>query len=86
MDTHKLKDEHHDFVLKNGTKLHSLKDLYGELSTMTDDTFNHHVSEIKNDFASWIEHSHEDKSLAYTLRHAKTRDEMRKAIFMAMFK
>jgi hypothetical protein len=86
MDKHRLKDEKEDFTLRDGTKLHSLKDLYGYLSTMSDADFSHHVTEHKNDFASWVEHSHKDKSLAQALRHAKSKEEMQKAIFIAMFR
>jgi hypothetical protein len=85
MDAHKLKDKSKEFVLKDGTKLSSIKDLYGYLSTMSDDVFAHHVNESKNDFAIWIEHAHGEKFIALALRQTKTRDDMRKAIFIAMF-
>lgn len=86
MDTHKLKDKSQAFVLKDGTSLHSLKDLYGHLSTISDEDFKHHVNEQKNDFASWVEHSHNDKFLAQHMRQTISRQDMQKAVFMAMFK
>jgi hypothetical protein len=85
MDERKA-DAGKDFVLKDGTKLHSLKDLYGHLSTITDADFRHHVNEQKNDFASWVEHAHGDKYLAQSLRQAKSKEEIQKIIFIALFK
>jgi hypothetical protein len=86
MDEHRLHDKKEDFTLKGGTTLHSLKDLYGALSTMSEEEFTHHVNEHKNDFASWIEHSHGDKFLAQQLRQAQSKEEMQKAIFISMFR
>ena len=86
MDTHKLKDDSKEFVLKNGTKLNSLKDLYGALSIISDDDFSHHVNETKNDFAIWIEHAHGEKFLAAAMRQTKHRHDLQKVVFMALFK
>jgi hypothetical protein len=83
MDERKVKDV---FVLKDGTKLHSLKDLYGHLSTISEEDFSHHVNEQKNDFAAWIEHTHRDKFLAQSIRQAKSKEEMQKQIFISMFR
>ena len=85
MDEHKLKDTGKAFLTKDGTKLHSLKDLYGHLSTISLEEFGHHVNEHKNDFALWVEHAHGDKFLAKSLRQAKTKEQMQRAIFMALF-
>jgi hypothetical protein len=86
MDEHRLHGKDHDFVTKGGATLHSLKDLYGVLSTMPEEEFAHHVTEGKNDFAAWVEHSHGDKFLAQQLRQAKSKEEMQKAIFISMFR
>jgi hypothetical protein len=86
MDEHKLHDKDKAFIVKDGTKLHSIKDLYGHLAIIADDAFTHHVSEEKNDFASWIEHAHQDKFLAQAIRRGATKEEMRKTIFIAMFR
>jgi hypothetical protein len=84
MDEHKLEGK--AFIVKNGAKLHSLKDLYGHLAVIADADFSHHVNELKNDFAEWIEHAHNDKFLAQAVRRAKTKEEIRKAVFIAMFR
>jgi hypothetical protein len=85
MDTHKIKDASKSFVTKSGLHLHSLKDLYGQLSVMTEEEYRHHVTEQKNDFAAWVEHSHDDKFLAQKLRQAKTKEDAQKTVFMGMF-
>ncbi len=86
MDPHKLKNKDHTFILKDGTTLVSIKDLYGALSTISDDHFSHHVNESKNDFAIWIENAHGDKFLAAAIRQTKSKHDLQKVIFMALFK
>jgi hypothetical protein len=86
MDEHRLHGYNEDFITKDGAKLHSLKDLYGHLSVMPEEEFRHHVNEHKNDFAAWVEHSHGDKFLAQAVRQAKTKEEVQKAIFIALFR
>lgn len=60
----------HPFWLNSGRKLESLRELHDELKTMTPDVFAHHVTPVKNDFASWIEHSIEHPTLAARLKNA----------------
>lgn len=86
VDERKITDESQAFILKDGAKLHSLKDLYGQLSGMSDEEFSHHVNERKNDFAAWVEHTHGDKYLAQAMRQAKSREQMQKMMFIAMFR
>jgi len=86
MDEHKLHDNAKAFVVKDGAHLHSLKDLYGHLNTITDAHFNHHVNAERNDFADWVEHALGDKFLAMAMRQTRTKDDMRKAVFISMFK
>jgi hypothetical protein len=74
------------FVLKNGTKLETMHDLYGALSTMSDTTYNEHVTTDKNDFANWVEHVIGDKFLANAMRRATTKQELQRAVFMGIFK
>lgn len=84
MDERKVQNQ--DFITRDGTKLASLKDLYGHLSAMSEDEFRHHVHEQRNDFASWVEHSHGDKFLAQSLRQSKSKEDMQKMIFIALFR
>ena len=86
MDEHRIKDKSTDFIVKDGTKLNSLKDLYGHLAVIKDEDFSHHVNEAKNDFANWIEHVHGDKFLAQAVRRAKSKEEIQKAIFISLFR
>lgn len=85
MDERKITDENQAFILE-GTRLHSLKDLYGALSDMSEDKFRHHVNERKNDFATWVEHTHGDKHLAQQMRQAESKEHMQKMMFIAMFR
>ena len=85
MDPHRISTDK-SFVTKNGTRLDSLKDLYGHLSTMADEEFSHHVNSERNDFAAWIEHVHNDRFLAAAVRTVRTRDDIRKQIFIALFR
>lgn len=52
------------FYLHSGKKLNTLKSLAKELQTISKATFEHHVSEHKNDFSSWIKHSLKQEKLA----------------------
>ncbi len=68
------------FVLQDGRKLKTIYQLIDELETMTDEVFRHHVNDFRNDFANWIEHVFEDKSLAEEIRAVETRMEMQRAL------
>ena len=85
MDEHKLKDKKKAFIVKDGTTLQSVKDLYGHLAIISDEHFKHHVNEKKNDFAVWIEDVHGDKFIAAAVRRARSKEEVRKAVFIALF-
>jgi hypothetical protein len=86
MDERKVKDKNKDFVVKDGTTLHSVKDLYGHLSVIKDEDFAHHVNEQRNDFAGWVETAVGDKFLAAAMRRAHDKSEMQRTLFMAMFR
>jgi hypothetical protein len=86
MDERRIENANFAFQTRDGARLESVKDLYGHLSAITDEAFAHHVQEGKNDFASWVEHAHNDKFLAAAIRRAKTKEEMRKMIFVGLFR
>ena len=64
------------FHLHNGSIVRNLHELLSELKTMDDSIFSHHVSSTKNDFASWIRSSIEDKELAATLEKSSLKQDM----------
>lgn len=44
----------HAFHLENGIIIHDLKELVNAIEKADDKSFNHHVTDTKNDFATWI--------------------------------
>ncbi len=67
------------FVLKNGDRLYSIKDLSEYLKKMPDDVFTHHTTG-RNDFANWISGVFNKKELAENISKAKNIEEMRKIL------
>ncbi|MBW2980608.1 hypothetical protein KY360_04280 [Candidatus Woesearchaeota archaeon] len=66
----------HHFIVKNGTRIKNLRELYTSLKSMDNITFNHHVNDFKNDFHNWVRDIHKDNRLASDLLAAKNRKEM----------
>ena len=66
----------HHFIVKNGTRIKNLRELYTSIQSMDDITFNHHVNDFKNDFHNWVRDIHKDNKLASDLLKAKSRKEM----------
>ena len=52
------------FVFSDGTKIHSLNELYGYLESVGEDVFRQHVNEERNDFYGWIKEVIGDVSFA----------------------
>jgi len=52
------------FYLKSGKTFNSLKGLAKELTKMSEDVYNHHVTPHKNDFANWIRDALKKEDLA----------------------
>lgn len=63
----------HRFFLCDGTYLNNLLELAAALKYMKEETFSHHVSEQKNDFANWIRHCMGEEELAAKLEKYKTK-------------
>ena len=63
------------FFVNNGMTIKSLYELRDALVTMSDDTYNFHANEEKNDFSNWVEEVHKDADLAKRLQKAKNRGE-----------
>ena len=58
------------FWVHNGPILKSVTELVGALKSMSEDTFRHHVSRDKNDFATWINDVYGEQKLASQVRGA----------------
>jgi hypothetical protein len=61
------------FFCANGQTFANLRDLHAGLLMMKDEHFRHHVSEAKNDFASWIKGVFGDQVLAAELSQVRSR-------------
>jgi len=70
----------HQFWIVDGTPLHNLHELYAALDRMADETFEHHVTGDKNDFASWVSNVYHDEELAYKLHRARHKTQAKRAI------
>ncbi len=68
------------FVLRNGQKLKTVKELKESLKTMDEETFRHHVNHERNDFSEWIKHVFKDKELARKIKTSKTKNGIMKKI------
>ena len=52
------------FLCTDGKTFSNIDELELGLATMSDETFEHHVSSKRNDFSDWIKHAVGDKRLA----------------------
>lgn len=77
--------EYH-FVLKGGEKLKSIKELASALEGMSEDVFRHHVTEVKNDFAKWVEDIFDEKKLAEEMRVVRSKMEAELKVLRHMIK
>jgi len=64
------------FVLPDGTKLRSLKELLKALDKMDVSVFNHHTMEGRNDFANWIIDVFKYDDVAEGVRNSQTIKEL----------
>ncbi len=64
------------FYINNGPTLKNLYDLEYYLGTMTNDQFNYHTADDKNDFASWVRNVIKEEKLAVELENTRDRKEM----------
>ena len=72
----KLEDVHPEeiFMTGAGHEIKNLKQLLKVLNEISEDSFNHHVNEKKNDFANWVRDVFENKELASELSKEKTKE------------
>ena len=69
-----------DVPIEHAFKLHkteieitNLFELADALEIMSDESYNHHVSSDRNDFANWVEEIVKDQELSMSMRNAKDR-------------
>ena len=74
-----IKPDHY-FKLEDGTQIKNLYELGKALEKMPKKIFDHHVSEEKNDFSSWVRDAIGDKELAEKMASVKTSETMSKYI------
>lgn len=68
------------FWVNNGPVLKNIEELANYAPNMPNETFQHHVSNDKNDFSSWIKDVIGDRKLADELLSSKSRDSAVKKI------
>lgn len=76
VDNDKKVAAEHVFHFKDGKKAHNIKDLRNVIDKMQDDIFSHHVDDVNNDFANWIEFVYKKPDLADDLRKVNTQKRM----------
>jgi len=62
------------FYMIDGSCCSDLLQLSEAIDRLADDMFQHHVKEMNNDFANWVEAIFDEKGLAKKLRNAKTKN------------
>lgn len=70
----------HYFKLRNGQELKTLNDLRKALGYMTDEEFNSHVNEEKNDFANWVKDILQNPELYEKIKDVKTKEELEEVL------
>ncbi|MEM3127052.1 MAG: DUF5752 family protein [Candidatus Woesearchaeota archaeon] len=59
-----------EFVFNNGRKASTIKELLDEIKNIDEKTFQYHVNEKKNDFATWINDVFKEKDLAAAIKRS----------------
>ena len=73
-----------EFFLRNGRILKNLHELNNALHSIDSGTFQHHVTDTRNDFASWIRQVFMDENIASQVHSAKSQEEMYRIISNAL--
>jgi len=73
------------FVLCDGRKLKSGKELADTLQLISDDIFKYHVTDTKNDFANWINDVFGEPDLAKKIRTLRNKMEVSVELYRHMF-
>lgn len=73
------------FVLCDGRKIKSGKELADTLQLISDDMFKYHVTDTKNDFANWINDVFGEPDLAKKIRTIRNKMEVSVELYRHMF-
>jgi hypothetical protein len=73
------------FVLCDGRKVKSGKELADILQLVSDDIFKYHVTDTKNDFANWINDVFGEPDLAKKIRTLRNKMEVSVELYRHMF-
>ena len=68
------------FFVHNGPSVNNLTEFYNVLLDMTDEQFDYHRNNGRNDFYNWIKHVVADKRLASETLRVKSRVTMAKRV------
>ncbi len=68
------------FWVRDGQILRNIAELPPALERMSEETFRHHVTGKKNDFANWIEFVIGERSLADEVRMLRARQDILRAV------
>jgi hypothetical protein len=73
------------FVLCDGRKVKSCKELADILQSINDDMFKYHVTDTKNDFSNWINDVFGEQDLAKKIKTIRSRLDTSIELYRAMF-
>ena len=65
---------------KTSIELNNLHELADALEIMSDDSYDHHVTQTKNDFATWVSESLKNQELSSKLKNARSRQDAYKIV------
>jgi len=74
------------FILANGQPVKNVKELADVLEHVSEDIFNHHVTNEKNDFANWTKDVFKEIELAQELAETKNKDHTRIVLYKHIIK
>lgn len=77
--------EEHVFKCVNGHILRNMRELEGELQTMSGDSYALHVNTEKNDFTNWVRDVIKDEGLARSLQKSPNQARAARAVGSRVF-
>lgn len=69
------------FVMVNGQRLKNVKELADVLEKIEDYVFNHHVTEDRNDFASWLQDVFKEIDLAKEVSGCRDKNHLQLVLY-----
>ena len=67
--------EHSFKLYKTGIEIKSIQELADALEIMSDESYSYHVTDTRNDFATWVQEVFHDQELSARLRSARDRSQ-----------